>query len=202
MRLRTFFIKGAAPHVRCPYCQSRDSRVTDSRATDVGIRRRRECTWCGERFTTIESVQRATVQVVKRDGRREEFSREKLAAGLRLAFSKRPIGSAEIEALVVEIESRIGSSGRAEVPAAEIGELAMEALRDLDHIAYIRFASVYRAFADLESLAQAVDDLQSGRATGEVDDGSHQLSLLDGDAPDDEHDADEEVVIPALHAVR
>lgn len=149
--------------MRCPYCQFRDSRVTDSRANDDGIRRRRECVACGERFTTVETVQLSTVQVVKKDGRREDFNREKLLAGLRRACSKRSVSVRQIEQLVAEIEVRVASDGRAEVPATLIGELAMDGLRRLDHIAYIRFASVYRAFTDIESLKEAVEALESGR---------------------------------------
>ncbi|HKS92901.1 MAG TPA: transcriptional regulator NrdR [Tepidiformaceae bacterium] len=149
--------------MRCPYCQYRDSKVTDSRANDDGIRRRRECISCGERFTTVETVQLSTVQVVKKDGRREDFNREKLLAGLRKACSKRTISVKQLEQLVAEIEVRAAADGRAEVAASLIGEMAMDGLRRLDHIAYIRFASVYRAFTDIESLKEAVDALESGR---------------------------------------
>lgn len=149
--------------MRCPYCQYRDSKVTDSRANDDGIRRRRECISCGERFTTVETVQLSTVQVVKKDGRREDFNREKLLAGLRKACSKRTISVRQLEQLVAEIEVRAAADGRSEVAASLIGEMAMDGLRRLDHIAYIRFASVYRAFTDIESLKEAVDALESGR---------------------------------------
>jgi len=149
--------------MRCPYCQYRDSKVTDSRANDDGIRRRRECISCGERFTTVETVQLSTVQVVKKDGRREDFNREKLLAGLRKACSKRTISVRQLEQLVAEIEVRAAADGRAEVAASLIGEMAMDGLRRLDHIAYIRFASVYRAFTDIESLKEAVESLESGR---------------------------------------
>lgn len=149
--------------MRCPYCQYRDSKVTDSRANDDGIRRRRECIGCGERFTTVETVQLSVVQVVKKDGRREDFNREKLLAGVRKACSKRTISVRQLEQLVAEIEVRATADGRAEVAAALIGEMAMDGLRRLDHIAYIRFASVYRAFTDIESLKEAVDALESGR---------------------------------------
>jgi len=149
--------------MRCPYCQYRDSKVTDSRANDDGIRRRRECISCGERFTTVETVQLSTVQVVKKDGRREDFNREKLLAGLRKACSKRTISVRQLEQLVAEIEVRAAADGRAEVAASLIGEMAMDGLRRLDHIAYIRFASVYRAFTDIESLKEAVEALESGR---------------------------------------
>lgn len=151
--------------MRCPFCQTRDSRVTDSRAAEDGIRRRRECFSCGERFTTFEAVLVATVQVVKRDGRREEFRRDKLLAGLRKACSKREVAAFQIEAAALEIEARVLADGRPEVPSTLLGELAMESLRSLDHIAYIRFASVYRPFADLTALKEAVEALEGG--TGE-----------------------------------
>ena len=149
--------------MRCPHCHFRDSKVTDSRANDDGIRRRRECIGCGERFTTVESVQFSTVQILKRDGRREEFSREKLLRGLRSACAKRNISVAQLDGIVSDIEIRVNGDGRPEVPSALIGELAIDALRRLDHIAYIRFASVYRSFADIESLKEAVEALEQGR---------------------------------------
>lgn len=149
--------------VRCPYCHFRDSKVTDSRANDDGIRRRRQCIACGERFTTVEAVQFSTVQILKRDGRREEFSREKLLRGLRSACAKRNISVAQLEAIVSDIEARVNADGRPEIPSPVLGELAMDALRRLDHIAYIRFASVYRSFTDIESLKEAVEALESGR---------------------------------------
>ncbi|MCS7296380.1 MAG: transcriptional regulator NrdR [Chloroflexota bacterium] len=149
--------------MRCPFCRYRDTRVTDSRMTDDGIRRRRQCVACGERFTTLETIQRAAVQIIKRDGRREDFNREKLLAGLRRACTKRNIPAAELEAIVAEIEAKIVAEGKPEVPSSVVGELAMDALRKLDHIAYIRFASVYRAFADLEELKEALRALEEGR---------------------------------------
>ncbi len=167
--------------MRCPYCRFRDSKVTDSRATDDGIRRRRECISCGERFTTLETTVLSTVQIVKKDGRREDFNREKVLSGLRKACEKRGIAMADLEAIVGDIEARIAADGRAEVPSVVVGELVMDALRKLDHIAYIRFASVYRAFADIESLKEAVEDLEEGRVAS-LDEQSLQLPLL-GEAP-------------------
>ena len=162
--------------MRCPYCQHRDSRVMDSRASDDngGIRRRRQCVACGERYTTFEVVQLSAVQVVKRDGRREDWNREKLVAGLRKACSKRNISVAQIDIVASDIEARALSDGRPEVTATCIGELAMEALRRLDHIAYIRFASVYRPFTDIDSLKEAIQALEQG--AGHADPGL-QLSL-------------------------
>jgi len=164
--------------VRCPHCHFRDSKVTDSRANDDGIRRRRQCIACGERFTTVETVQLSTVQLVKKDGRREDFNREKLLRGLRAACSKRNISVAQLEAIVAEIEAKVVADGRPEVPSQVVGELAMDVLRRVDHIAYIRFASVYRAFTDIESLKEAVDALESGRVPT-AEERNLQLSLPD-----------------------
>jgi transcriptional repressor NrdR len=143
--------------------------VTDSRASDdgSGIRRRRQCVACGERFTTAEAVQLATVQVVKRDGRREDFNRDKLVAGLRKACSKRNVSVAQLDIVASDIEARVLADGRAEVSSMDIGELAIDALRGLDHIAYIRFASVYRPFTDLASLKEAIVALEQPAATAE-----------------------------------
>lgn len=168
--------------VRCPFCNFRDSKVTDSRASDDGIRRRRACIACGERFTTVETVQLSTVLVVKKDGRREDFNREKLLGGLRKACEKRNVSVAQLEAVAMEIEARVASDGRPEIPSTFVGELAMDALRKLDHIAYIRFASVYRAFADIESLKEAVEALETGRIPT-LEEKTLQLALP-GDDPD------------------
>ena len=164
--------------MRCPYCQHRDSRVTDSRGADEGVRRRRECVACGERFTTIETVQLATLQIVKRDGRREDFNREKLLSGLRRACTKRPISVSQLDDIVEQIQGKVSADGRAEMPSSLIGELAMDALHELDHIAYIRFASVYRSFSDIASLKAAVEALESGRVPS-AEERSLQLSLLE-----------------------
>ena len=149
--------------MRCPFCHSASSRVTDSRGTGGAVRRRRECADCGERFTTLETVLRSALQVVKRDGRREDFDREKLLAGLRAACAKRPVSAARLETVAADIEACVSRDGRLEAESSTIGEIAVDALRDLDHIAYIRFASVYRAFTDLESLRDALEALEEGR---------------------------------------
>ncbi|MCC7363023.1 MAG: transcriptional repressor NrdR [Dehalococcoidia bacterium] len=149
--------------MRCPYCHFRDSRVTDSRAADDGIRRRRQCTACGERFTTFEAIQLSALQVVKKDGRREDWNREKVLAGIRKACSKRNISVAQLEGIVAEIEAKVMADGRPELPSSFVGEVAMDVLRKADHIAYIRFASVYRPFTDLASLKEAVFALEEGR---------------------------------------
>ena len=145
--------------MRCPYCGFSDTKVTDSRDTDDGIRRRRECLSCGQRFTTNERLAIGSLLVAKKDGRREEFSRDKLLAGLRRACEKRPLAAGAVEAVADAVETTLRERGAPEVPSEEIGEMVMDHLRELDHIAYIRFASVYRAFADLEELQQELEAL-------------------------------------------
>ncbi len=145
--------------MRCPYCGFADTKVIDSRDADDGIRRRRECLSCGQRFTTFERVQTMGLLVVKKDGRREDFSREKLLAGIRKACEKRPLPVGAIEAVVDDVEAALQAQGKGEVPSSLIGELVMDHLRELDHIAYIRFASVYRAFADIDSLREELEAL-------------------------------------------
>jgi transcriptional repressor NrdR len=148
--------------VKCPFCDFEDSRVTDSRTVDDGIRRRRECLRCNTRFTTYERIQTTGMLVIKKDGRREPFSREKLLAGLQRACQKRPLEAAAISSLADRIEARIQEEGLVEVPSAMIGEWAMEGLRDLDQIAYVRFASVYRSFADVGELRDILDEFDRG----------------------------------------
>ena len=147
--------------MRCPYCGFTDTKVTDSRDADDGIRRRRECLSCGQRFTTLERMAVGSLLVAKKDGRREEFSRDKLLAGLRKACQKRPLPAGTVEAVADAVETALRQRGAPEVPSEEIGELVMDHLRDLDHIAYIRFASVYRSFADLEELQRELEALAS-----------------------------------------
>ena len=161
--------------MRCPYCGSQDSKVVDSRDVDGSIRRRRECLaeGCAGRFTTYERVQAVALYIEKKDGRREEFSREKLLSGLRKACEKRPMRSGALEALAAEIESQLYQSGAQEVPSTTVGELVMDRLRELDPIAYVRFASVYRQFADLEALREELEALLSGTRPGGA-----QLPLL------------------------
>jgi transcriptional repressor NrdR len=151
--------------MRCPQCGRRDTRVIDSRDLDDGatIRRRRECPACSSRFTTYERVEAARLVVVKRDGVRQEFDRDKLAAGLAKALTRRPVPSGAADRAADEIEAELRSAGVAEVPSSRIGALAMEKLRDLDQIAYIRFASVYQSFDDLEALKREVDTLYAER---------------------------------------
>lgn len=143
--------------MKCPFCGRTATKVLDSRATDGGIRRRRFCIECEERFTTYEQVQRAVIMVVKKDGRREEFQREKLINGLRVAARKRPLPTGAVEAIVDDIEQHLLGSSRNEVPSRVIGEMAITRLKPLDPIAYIRFASVYHQFVSLE---QMLEELQ------------------------------------------
>ena len=152
--------------MRCQQCGSRDSRVVDSRDLDEAatIRRRRECTACGTRFTTYERIEAARLVVVKRDGSRQEFDREKLASGLRKALTRRPVADSAAEQAADAIEASLRSAGVTEVNSARVGELAMEALRSIDQIAYIRFASVYQSFEDLAALKREVDALFDQRA--------------------------------------
>ena len=146
--------------MRCQFCGHPDSKVTDSREAESGTRRRRECLQCGRRFTTYERVQSTALMVAKRDNRREEFNREKLINGIRLACTKRPIASRTIEKTVEDIETALQNLGQGEVRADKIGEMVMDRLRGLDRVAYIRYASVYRDFQDIESFERAVKDLR------------------------------------------
>jgi len=146
--------------VRCPYCEDDNSRVVESRAGEDGttIRRRRECAneACGRRFTTYERVEQRPLMVVKKDAEREEFSRDKLYRGLVRACEKRPISVDHIEGMVQQIDRDLRMDYEREVPSHVIGERVMEALRELDGVAYVRFASVYREFRDVETLAKEV----------------------------------------------
>jgi transcriptional repressor NrdR len=151
--------------MRCPHCGTRETRVVDSRDLDdsATIRRRRECVACATRFTTYERVEAARLVIVKRDGGRQEFDREKLAAGLRKALTRRPVPDDAAERAADEIEAELRAEGATEVPSSHVGALAMAKLRELDHIAYIRFASVYQSFDDLEALKREVDSLFAER---------------------------------------
>lgn len=162
--------------MNCPFCGHEDTKVTDSRPDVDGIRRRRECLECGRRFTTVERVELGGVVVVKKDGRREEFDRQKIISGVRKACEKRPIPSGAIEALADDVERAVLALNKAEVPSTHIGELVMERLKALDHIAYIRFASVYRAFADVDELEAELDALKAGWRRPDVP--PDQLALL------------------------
>ena len=149
--------------MRCPKCGCQDDKVIDSRASREGatIRRRRECSACNHRFTTYEEIENEGLMVVKRDGRREEFSREKLVSGLKKACQKRPISPKAIEDLVEKIMDEIIDKYDREVPGMAIGERVMEALRQIDKVAYVRFASVYRRFEEATEFVSEVNKLES-----------------------------------------
>ncbi len=146
--------------MRCPYCQHDDSRVVDTRKVGNAVRRRRECLKCKQRFTTYERLASISLFVVKRDGRREPFDREKLARGIQLACVKRPLSQEAIETTVSQIESDLYAMGKAEVDSSVVGEMVMDELRKLDEVAYVRFASVYRRFEDVEALAEEISELR------------------------------------------
>ena len=147
--------------MRCPRCENPGTRVVDSRDLEAGstIRRRRECESCGYRFTTYERPEGARLVVIKRDGSRQDFDRDKLRAGLLKALQKRPVTLDRVEAALDDIESQLRTRGDAEVTSTEVGRLATDALRELDQLAYIRFASVYHAYDDIETLQREVDRL-------------------------------------------
>ncbi len=151
--------------MRCPKCGNQDDKVIDSRASREGmtIRRRRECLACGQRFTTYEHIEREQLVVIKRDGRREEFSREKLLSGIRRACQKRPVSPETMEDLAEKIHQEISDAYEGEVPGLAIGERVMEGLRELDPVAYVRFASVYRRFEEAGDFVQEVKKLERKR---------------------------------------
>ena len=147
--------------MKCPYCAYEESKVIDSRSADDGerIRRRRECLKCGKRFTTHEIVETVPIMVIKRDRTREPFSREKLYSGLMKACEKRPISIKTIDSVISSIEANIQNSLDREVTSEKIGELAMEHLKEIDEVAYVRFASVYRQFKDINTFMQELNNL-------------------------------------------
>ena len=149
--------------MKCPFCGAEDSRVIDSRPADNSIRRRRQCETCGKRFTTYEKIETIPMMVVKKDETREPYDRSKIEAGLVRACHKRPISADRIGELVDEIENEIMSRDRKEITTTEIGELVMEKLRDLDDVAYVRFASVYREFKDVDTFLREIEKLAKKR---------------------------------------
>jgi transcriptional repressor NrdR len=169
--------------MRCPFCQAQDTRVIDSRLASDGdqVRRRRECASCGERFTTYEGAELVMPQVVKRDGSRVPFNEQKLRAGMLRALEKRPVATEDVEAAISRIRKRIQSSGEREVPASRIGDWVMAELRELDQVAYVRFASVYRSFEDVSAFREVIDGLE-GQPSAEAR--KRQIGLL----PDDDDD--------------
>jgi len=154
--------------MRCPYCRTDDDRVVNSRPSADGgyVKRRRECNACGRRFTTYERIEESVLRVVKKDGTREDFSRPKLMAGLKKACYKREIPSDDLSELVDQVERELHRSFEREVPSVAVGELVMNKLRDLDQVAYIRFASVYRAFTDVTDFVEEAGTMLRRKPVG------------------------------------
>jgi len=169
--------------MRCPFCGEQDTKVIDSRLAGDGdqVRRRRECLSCAERFTTFESAELSLPRVVKRDGRREPFNDIKLRSGLLHAFEKRSVGTDEIEAVANRVKRRMLGAGEREVASRLLGEWVMEELRGLDQVAYVRFASVYRSFEDVQAFREIIEGLER-ELTPEMQ--KSQIPLLNDDALD------------------
>ena len=169
----------------CPFCQHTDTRVIDSRVSEDGatIRRRRECEACGERFSTLENIEIKLPAVIKTDGRRDTFDARKLRAGFDRALQKRPVSEEQIEAAVRAVIHAIRMSGEREIASRRIGEFVMNELRKLDHVGYVRFASVYRSFEDVADFREEIEKLERALPPG-----AGQLSLLGGEVvPFDKH---------------
>lgn len=158
--------------MRCPSCGSTDTRVIDSRLTRDAVRRRRECQACEARFTTFERAERRQVWVRKKEGGREPFAREKVLAGIAHACRKRPLGEDDLDEVVSEVERRLADRKEAEVPSALVGETVMAVLREVDEVAYVRFASVYRRFESVDQFVEAVAPFRSDDAEDAGDEGS------------------------------
>ena len=169
--------------MRCPFCGAQDTKVVDSRLFGEGdqVRRRRQCVVCAERFTTFETAELNLPRVVKRDGSRVPFDGRKLRTGLMRALEKRPVGTEQVEAAIARINRRLVSGGEGEISSRRIGELVMDELRGLDQVAYVRFASVYRKFEDVNAFREEIDRLER-QPTPEVR--RQQLDLLDGLDPE------------------
>lgn len=163
--------------MKCPFCASTHTRVIDTRSAEGGIRRRRECEDCTRRFTTYERVAPLRLMVVKRDGRREPFDRHKIVKGIQVACAKRPVPTEAIEELVSGIERELYHRGSREVSSREIGEMVMRNLRRLEEVAYIRFATIYRRFADVEDLADEIENLLERRQREAVSKAQMKLDI-------------------------
>lgn len=159
--------------MKCPYCSGEEDKVLDSRPAQDGnaIRRRRECLGCGRRFTTYEYIERIPLMVIKRDGRREPYDRQKLINGVVLACRKRPVGREKIEKMVDSVELKLSEDSRIEVSSTELGELVLEQLINLDPVAYVRFASVYRQFNSPEQFVEELNNLKKGGGSGQKQEG-------------------------------
>lgn len=152
----------------CPFCGTHETKVVDSRLVAEGqqIRRRRECVSCHERFTTFEAAELLMPRIVKNDGSRQPFDEDKLRAGIQRALEKRPVGVEEFEACVTRIKHRLRATGERELPSRDVGEAVMVELRKLDQVAYVRFASVYRSFKDINEFRQEIDRLSCAEDEG------------------------------------
>ena len=158
--------------MRCPFCKADNDKVVDSRASEGGeaIRRRRECLECGRRYTTYERVEENPLRVIKKDGTREAFDRRKILEGMSKACEKRPVSTEKLDELVSDIERQLADVAEREVTSRQIGELVMAKLRELDQVAYVRFASVYRAFKDINQFLEELRPLLERRGQGDEQD--------------------------------
>ncbi len=149
--------------MKCPFCATKDTRVIDSRLASDGdqVRRRRECSSCNERFNTYEIAELSLPKIIKRDGARESFDEKKLRAGMQRALEKRPVKSEDIEAAVSRIKKKMTAKGDREIQADELGEMVMKELSALDHVAFVRFASVYRSFQDVNEFTEMIEKMQN-----------------------------------------
>ena len=172
--------------MRCPFCQSEETKVVDSRLANEGsqVRRRRECLSCKERFTTFEGAEKNLPRVVKRDGRREPFNEEKLRKGITLACEKRPVATELIDATINRISNKAMGVGEREIPAKAIGEWVMQELRALDQVAYVRFASVYSSFEDIQAFREIIDRVENDLTPEML---RSQLSLIADDIDKSKH---------------
>jgi len=161
----------------CPFCRAQDTKVIDSRLASEGtqVRRRRECLACGERFTTFESAELVMPRIIKSNGAREPFNEKKLAAGIMRSLEKRPVDADSVDAAMSRIQHRLRASGERELPSRLLGEWVMHELRELDQVAYVRFASVYRSFEDVKAFQEEIERLENEPTAEEKKD---QISLL------------------------
>ncbi len=171
--------------MRCPFCSTDEDKVIETRVSKDGreIRRRRECEGCNRRFTTYERIEESMPLVIKTDGRREPFDRNKIEHGMQAAVAKRPVSRAQVSDLALEIEREIGEAGLTEIASREIGERVLPKLRALDQIAYVRFASIYRDFRDLDGFAKELDALRQDEDTGQTVAGVTSEENTDEHAP-------------------
>lgn len=167
--------------MKCPFCSSHDSRVIDTREVPDGIRRRRECNDCRQRFTTYERVAGINLLIVKRDGRREEFDRDKLVKSMRISCSKRAVSAEQIEHAAREIEADVYSLGKGEIPSLEVGRFVMRQLQNIDDVAFVRYASVYRRFQDVTNMADEIEQLLDRKRREEAQKNQIPLPLGDKD---------------------